>query len=184
MRRYAFLAPRRHPVRWAEAMLGRGRLVNRIVEDLRPTKPDVVHVQCVSTNGWYGEQVARRLDVPLVVTLQGELTMDASKIYERSKFLRTSLRQLLRTADAVTACSAQVLKEAEAFADLSLGERGFVIHNGVTVADFDVAPHKPGFRYALAVGRLVNEKGFDTLLPRVRPRDATARLRPATPDRW
>ncbi|MEY2468325.1 MAG: glycogen synthase, partial [Actinomycetota bacterium] len=150
--RYAFVAPRRHPLRWLEAMRSRGPLARRIAEDMRAYAPDVIHVQCVSVNAWYAEQVARQLGVPLVVTLQGELTMDAHNIYAQSRFLRTSLRRLLHEADAVTACSEYVLREAEAFGDVSLGARGFVVHNGVSVADFDVPARQSDRRYVLAIG--------------------------------
>lgn len=164
VRRYPFLVPRRHPRRWLEARLQRHGIVDAIVRDLDPQPPQVIHVQCVSGNAWYADQVARRLGVPLVLTLQGELTMDATNVYARSRFLRRTLRRLLDEADAVTACSSHTLREAERFADVRLGARGSVIHNGVALADFEVGPHQPGYRYVLGIGRLVAEKGFDVLL--------------------
>src|SRR5205823_3341202 len=48
--------------------------------------------------------------------------------------------------------------------DVSLGARGVVVHNGVSVADFDAPPKAAGSRHVLAIGRLVHEKGFDILL--------------------
>jgi glycogen(starch) synthase len=133
--------------------------------ELRRHGVDVVHVQCVSGNGWYAAMVARLLRRPVVVTLQGELFMDASAAYQRSRFLPGLLRRLLSTADAVTACSDQTLREAEAFTGIALGSRGSVIHNGVRLADFeDVAPFDHPRPYVLGIGRLVREKGFDLLL--------------------
>ena len=51
------------------------------------TGSDIVHVQCVSNNGLYGLIAARLLRLPLVVSMQGELTMDATGVYQRSRFL-------------------------------------------------------------------------------------------------
>jgi hypothetical protein len=46
--------------------------------------------------------LARRLHLPLIVSLQGETVMDDSNIYDTSVAMRTSLRFGLRRADAVT----------------------------------------------------------------------------------
>src|SRR5205823_6008368 len=70
---------------------------------------DLIHVQCVSTNGYYARKLARKLRLPLVVTSQGERTMDAEDAFARSAFLNVSLRDLLGNADFVTACSRHTL---------------------------------------------------------------------------
>ena len=83
---------------------------------------------------------ARLLSIPMVVSLQGELSMDATQVYERSPRLRRLLRSLLREAPAVTACSEHTLREAEAWSGVELGSRGRVVHNGVSLEEFRRRP--------------------------------------------
>ncbi len=132
---------------------------------LRAHGSDLVHVQCISTNGLYAHRAARALGLPLVVTTHSELTMDASAIFTRDRFARRFLGALARDADRFTACSARTLADMEAFLGVRFGARGAVIHNGVNVADFAGAePWPRARRYLLALGRLQPQKGFDLLL--------------------
>ncbi|MGB7051386.1 MAG: glycosyltransferase family 4 protein, partial [Acidimicrobiales bacterium] len=133
-------------------------------------RPDVLHVQCFGPNGTYATWLSRRTGIPLVVTLQGETLMDDADIFEHSRILRTSLRQGLRRAAAVTACSAFALTDAEARFGLAPG-RGLVIPNGVDTDEGEA--HRPGGGpapvpedrpYVFALGRLVRKKGFDLLI--------------------
>ena len=72
---------------------------------LREKKIDVIHVQCVGSNGFYALWAARLSKLPLVVTTQGERTMDAGKLYQKSITANWTLKQLLMRASYVTACS-------------------------------------------------------------------------------
>jgi glycosyltransferase involved in cell wall biosynthesis len=140
-------------------------------------RPDVLHVQCFSANGAYAAWLARRVGVPLVVTLQGETVMDDTDIYERSLTLRTTLRRALGRAAAVTGCSRFVLEDAEQRFGLQPG-RGIVIPNGVDL-DFTTPAASvavPCARFVFALGRVVEKKGFDLLL------DAFAQIAPTHPD--
>ncbi len=126
---------------------------------------EVVHVHCVSSNAYYARLVKRRLGLPLVVTLHGELSMDATGLYQKSRFAQSVLRSVLDDADAITACSGQSLEEAERFYGKPFGERGRVIHSGVRVTEIaEAAPHRRERPYVLAIGRHVPQKGFDCLL--------------------
>ena len=137
----------------------------QIVEIIRDFKADSLHVQCVSSSTLYALHVKRTLDIPLVVTLQGELSMDANGIYQRKGISQRIMRDALEEADAITACSRQTLKEAEAFHGRPLGRRGRVVYNGIRVSDFDgILPHQHNRPYVLAIGRHVHQKGFDILL--------------------
>jgi glycogen(starch) synthase len=139
-------------------------------------RPDVLHVQCFGPNGAYAAALSRLTGLPLVVTLQGETLMDDADIFETSRVLRASLRYGLRTAAAVTACSAFTLADAEERFGLEPG-RGTVIPNGVALpanpaspqVEADLAPWspvsgQPKRPYILALGRVVEKKGFDLLL--------------------
>jgi glycosyltransferase involved in cell wall biosynthesis len=68
-------------------------------------------------------------------------------------------------ADAVTACSAWTLAEAQEFTGVKLGERGSVISGGVDVECFaTVEPEHRSRPYMLSAGRHVHAKGFDILI--------------------
>ena len=93
-------------------------------------RPDLLHVVCFGPNGAYATALARLTGLPLMVTLQGETVMDDSDIFDTSRVLRSALRRGLRTASAVTGCSAFTLDDAERRFGLEPG-RGLVIANGV-----------------------------------------------------
>ena len=164
VRRSTFPAPRMSvtalagwgPAAWRE--LRHWRLA---IEEFRP---DVLHVQCFSSNGAYATVLSRWLGVPLILTLQGETVMDDHDIYSHSVFLRSALRWGLRQASAVTACSQFVLDDASRRFGLP-AEGGEVIFNGVSLQEVTAAPLQLPFqRYVLGLGRVVPNKGFDLLL--------------------
>ena len=140
-------------------------VARQLTQLLKAQRVSVVHVQCVSATAYYAAVAARRLSLPLVVSLQGELTMDASGLFQRSRFMRHVMRSVLDAADVVTACTAATLVEAEDFRGAPFGARGLVIHNGVTVSELVGAPPYQHARpYVLALGRHVPQKGFDVLI--------------------
>ena len=151
---------------------------------VRSFRPDVVHVQCFGPNGPYATVLCDLFGLPLVVTLQGETIMDDHDIFDRSTTLRTSLRLALGRARAVTACSQFALDDAlDRFG--AARSQGSVIFNGVKLPNGPWAP-KPAEglsvsgasprRSLLALGRLVEKKGFDLLI------DAFSRIANRHPD--
>jgi glycosyltransferase involved in cell wall biosynthesis len=141
------------------------RTAKDVVRTIRDHGAQLIHVQCVSNNGRYALNAARELGLPLVVSLQGELTMDASRVYQRSKVLPRQLVRLFREADAITACSRHTLDEAIAFTGIDPGDRAHVVYNGVDAGEFVRARAEPRSRpYVLGIGRHVPQKGLDILL--------------------
>jgi len=132
-------------------------------------RPEVLHVQCFGPNGAYATALSRLSGLPLVITLQGETLMDDADIFETSRVLRTALRFGMRGASVVTARSTLTLADAEQRFGLAPG-RGTVIPNGVALDDewglgAGTAPAGLPVRpYILALGRVVEKKGFDLLL--------------------
>ncbi len=138
----------------------------RLLGILRQHGTELLHVQCVSSNALYALEAKRALGLPLVVTTQGERTMDASQIYQHWPFMSRLLHRLLAAADHLTACSVATLEDMEQFAGKPFDrQRAEVIYNGITPGDFAGAHgdtrSKP---YLLAAGRFVPQKGFDLLL--------------------
>jgi glycogen synthase len=163
--RHVFRVPERTWRQFGGAVLYGPRAQRAIHGQLRETGAEVLHIQCVSSNAHYALRAKRALGLPLVVTLQGELTMDASQIFQRSQFARNLLRRTLNEADVITACSGKTLEDGEAFYGKSFGKRGRVIFNAANTQDFEASvPHVHPRPYILAIGRVVPQKGFDTLI--------------------
>ena len=137
----------------------------QVLAILRRHQVDVIHVQCVSSNGLYAYHASKALGLPLVVTTQGERTMDATQIYQHSSFLNGVLRSLLDDADYISACSRDTLEDMERYYGKPFAERASVIYNGIETADFERAePFAHPRPYILGIGRLVEQKGFDVLI--------------------
>ncbi len=145
--------------------LSHSRVSREIVETLKRHAIDLIHVQCVSGNGYYAQIAQERSGLPLVVTTQGERTMDATKLYERSPFMNRTMRTLLDRAAFVSACSQHTLDDIQTFYGQPLGDRARVVYNGIKLSDFESNIEYSNSRpYILGIGRLVPQKGFDLLI--------------------
>ncbi|MCW3051908.1 MAG: glycosyltransferase family 1 protein [Chthonomonadales bacterium] len=165
LRRYNFRVPDRTWRQMGGAILFGPSTLWAICNAIKAHGADLLHVQCVSSNAYYALWAKKVLRRPLVISLQGELTMDAAQVFQKSLFAQSLMRRALAEADAVTACSAQTLRDAEEFYGKSLGDRARVIMNGVTLSDFAQGETYQHPRpYILGIGRLVPQKGFDVLV--------------------
>ena len=116
--------------------LTHSRIEREMQAILRAHKINVLNIHCVSSNAHYAMIAQEKLNLPLVVTLHGELTMDANQIFQKSRQAQEILRRALDQADVITACSGKTLRDGEEFYGKPFGERGRVIFNGVNMADF------------------------------------------------
>ena len=138
---------------------------HRMLDVLRQHTIDLLHVQCVSANGYYAQIARRALRLPLVVTTQGERTMDAGQIYQRSPFMNRMLCALLAEADHITACSQHTLDDLERWYGQPFGPCAQVVYNGIDLSSFaGPEPFSHPRPYLLGIGRHVPQKGFDILL--------------------
>jgi glycogen(starch) synthase len=168
VRRFPFPLPRAHPAAALPFLRGSAAALLALRRASARFAPDLLHVQCFGPNGAYATALSRLTGIPLVITLQGETVMDDSDIFDTSLSLRTALRFGLRRAAVVTACSQFTLGDAHARFGLPAGH-GEVIFNGVLVADGDAPAGpsdagSPGGTDVLALGRMVEKKGFDLLI--------------------
>jgi glycogen synthase len=168
VRRFPLPLPNGNPSTWLHHFTAGVRTLRAMRRALHTFRPDLLHVQCFGPNGIYATLLRRLVGVPVVVTLQGETFMDDHDVFEHSILLRSGLRSGLAHAAAVTACSQFTLSDAERRFGLRPG-RGRVIFNGVDLAVTPPAADSEPIqdvdrRYVLALGRVVEKKGFDLLL--------------------
>jgi len=145
----------------AQAVPGAVRALVQLRGWARDFGPDVVHVQCFGPNGAYATALCQLLGLPLVVTSQGETVMDDHNIYERSVQLRWWLRRGIRKSSATTACSDFVLEDLRNRFGLANGQ---VIPNAVDIEATSPEGLACAHEYIVAVGRVVEKKGFDLLV--------------------
>lgn len=118
---------------------------------------DLIQAHWVLPNGFAGNAVARKLNLPLVVSLHGSDMFLARKNW----LFRGFARSVLRKAQRVTACSPDLQEQAQ-----QLSEREVqLLEYGVDITHFaprDLTQRRPYSIFTL--GRLVYKKGFMQLL--------------------
>lgn len=137
----------------------------RLLEILQQHQTQVLHIQCVSSNAYYALDASRMLNLPLMITAQGELTMDADQVFQRSKILNEWLREAVEHADYITGCSQKTLNDLRDHLQLSFAGKSAAIYNGANLSDFAAGiPYQHERPYIFALGRMAPQKGFDVLL--------------------
>lgn len=151
------------PGRSVRRLLGAPASFKRQIRELEAIgpAPDVLHVQCAANQVPAVALYARKHRVPFVLTTQGEVTMDADAIYQRSAQMRVALRLGSRLATVHTACSRRAGDDAATVA--SGFRRCQVIPNGVDLSQWELSP-LPDEPVFVAWGRHVPQKGFDLLI--------------------
>jgi glycogen(starch) synthase len=137
----------------------------RLIRIVRNVRPDVLHVICCSGNLPYACVLSRILGVPLVVTAQGEIGMDAAGLYQSDAYVPRNFRRFIQRASWVTACSSNTREELLEYSGTA---HCTVIHNGIDITEFEIQHDNPrlarGRPYVFAMGRHVYQKGFDVLI--------------------
>ena len=125
---------------------------------------DVVHAHVTHPAGFVAEQLARWLDVPLVVTEQMS-PFPFDDMYGGNGRPRPDVMSAIETATRVTAVSRAHARSIEKFTDRPID----VMSNFIDETRFAPGVRKPSSPYEfLSVGHLTEQKGFDVLLRALR----------------
>jgi glycosyltransferase involved in cell wall biosynthesis len=160
------------------------RALQRAVDALPPgTSFDVVHAHQVFPTGFAAMRVARRLEVPLVVTAHGS---DIHTNPHRSRAIMDFTRRVLDGSDLIVTVSQALAREVDSLAGSDRGSR--VVYSGVDPGGFSDAPQRQAARSARGLPgagvavctlcRLDAAKGVFELL------EAFAALHSRLPDLW
>jgi glycosyltransferase involved in cell wall biosynthesis len=175
VRRALFLTPQARYLRRGRLDLWLAGLVHgpltalRLRRLMRRFRPDVVNVHFPDVMIPFVLRLRQAHRFRLVVSLHGHEVLRFTGPGARPDDAR-ALREVLRQADAVTACSRHLLDEA-ARLEPAAARAGVTIHNGIDPERFaEQAAHAHPRPYVLALGRATHKKGFDLLL------DALARV--------
>jgi glycogen(starch) synthase len=158
------MIPMTIPLKSAEpaAMVQAIAAIRRVVTRF---KPDVIHYNMCGGEIFFFERVMRSLDIPYVLTLHNNAFSGGA--------VAGLFKRLIDKASAVTAVSSAVLSAA----GMSLGDSAAkirLIANALPSRSGSAAYLANG--RILALGRIVREKGFDTLV------EAFSRIRDSHPD--
>jgi glycosyltransferase involved in cell wall biosynthesis len=137
---------------------------------MRELRPDVVNVHFPDAQMPFVLALRHLFKFRLVVSLHGHDVERWSAFgeAENKKMRANSGAQLLRTflneADAVTACSSDLLSKAQRL-EPGIARKGHVVHNGLDLELFkSTACYSYPRPYILSYGRLTSKKGFDLLI--------------------
>lgn len=133
---------------------------------------ELVHAHWLLPNGWVAERVRRATGVPFAVTVHGSDVFMA----ERNALFRRMARRTLAGAAHVTSCSAELAERLVALGGREHAGKVILVPNGTDLAGGAGAADRagavaqalaglePGDRLLVAVGRLVDKKGFRYLI--------------------
>jgi glycosyltransferase involved in cell wall biosynthesis len=121
---------------------------------------DLIHAQVAYPDGWAAVKLAKKLNLPLVLTLHGQ---ELQKIVTWGKRLNNLVQTTLDSAEAVIVASAKMQALAETHGVSK--PRLHLIYNGLDVLPSAELPEEimsriKGKKVLLSVGRLEEEKGI------------------------
>lgn len=146
-------------------------VIEEVIRIARHIEFDAVHTHDWMT-GAAGEFISRELDIPLIATIHGtEFGRNNGIFSDIQQFIFKKEEELCRFADEVIVCSDFMETEVSQLFHVPR-EEITVILNGASLEqsdypDFeetDLYPFLKGRRVVFSMGRIVREKGFETLV--------------------
>lgn len=138
--------------------------VCRIWRLLKKNRVEIVHIQNVSFSALSVLLVSYICKFKLIVTLQGSFSV-SSRLFPAAAERRIWLfRRILKKADYVTACSRNLLIEAQKRVPEVEGKSG-VINNGIDMEEFNQREkHVHSRPYIFSLANFYHHKGLDILI--------------------
>lgn len=142
--------------------------LNPLLTLCKNQKIDLIHAQGVYRSGYMAMRASKKSGIPFVVTSHSDLLSVGSKRMRRGK-VQNRCASILKNAHHVTHLTPMMAKVAHDIYDTQ--PKSTIIGNGIDLAAWQPYLNSPTKNYALAIGRLVPEKGFHILI------DALAQLK-------
>ena len=124
-------------------------------------RPAVINVQCVGPNGHWGKWLGELFKIPIVVSTHGERTNDSSGFFKQE--VNSIMFNNLIVASKYVVCVSEASAKESLTEKVGEDSKVRVIPNAITVTK-QVQSGEVRDVDVVFVGRLVDEKGIDTLL--------------------
>jgi len=134
----------------------------RLINLIKKIKPDVVNAHVIGGSAFYVLTSKILLKYPLVSTVHGsDVRVFPHSLWFHKKMIPIALKH----SDVITSSSEDLLRHLTRLVP-DLKVKCITTHNGVNLRVFeDSEPFKNDNLYLFSMGRFVEEKGFDVLLP-------------------
>jgi glycosyltransferase involved in cell wall biosynthesis len=142
-----------------KAFFSKRKQLQPLLELIKKLDIDIVHTCGLYRAGYVALQLKKQLDIPYVVTSHGDILTSSSDRIKRNS-VKKRCKTILQNADAVTHLTSEMANAAHEIFDSS--NASFIIPNGINLSMWSSTVNPENF--ALAIGRLVREKGFHVLI--------------------
>ncbi|MFH1876751.1 MAG: glycosyltransferase family 4 protein [Candidatus Omnitrophota bacterium] len=137
--------------------------LSRLTMLIQNFKPDVVNIHFPDAQIPFVLQAHKKIKFKLIVSLHGDEIARFYLAHRRGRNI-VALRNILDAADAITACSDFLLKNALQLYPV-VAHKAYVTYNGIEPEAFhDKAPYVHARPYLLAYARFTHNKGLDVLI--------------------
>lgn len=146
-------------------------IVNKTESIARHSTIDAVHTHDWLT-GPCAQYISSTMDIPMVATIHGtESGRNGGIFTDLQQFISAKEKELAHSADQLIVCSEFMVKEVSGLADIAEAKVEMIV-NGAGIESIKYAesaiddsfPFVQGKKVVFSIGRIVHEKGFDTII--------------------